>query len=71
MTPAQTAPAADETLHAYSATLKNQDGFIYEDSPLRPRKARMPLAALIVGFLTTATLFAGIGFAIGSAITAA
>lgn len=65
----QTEPTiAPDPVSAYGETLKARGGFVLQDSPLRPARYRMPLAATIVGALTIATLFGGIGFAVGIAI---
>jgi len=71
-TQTDTLPANVNTpLDAYKKTLDEQAGFVDDQSPLRPRRYRMPLAALVLGALTIATLFGGIGYAIGAAIASA
>ena len=65
---AQPPHVPSDTIGAYKDTLERRDGFIQQDSPLRPRRARMPIAAWVVGVLTCAALFGGIGYALGAAI---
>lgn len=66
----QTPTPDPDPVKTYEETLNERSGFIHEDSPLRPRRRRAPLAALIVGFLTVATFAGGIGYAIGAAVGA-
>lgn len=64
----KTVPA--DPIDAYRDVLERRNGFIVEESPMRPRRARMTLAAWVVGVLTTAALFGGIGYAVGAAVAA-